>query len=285
MDFKVEFKKVRSFGEIINDSFLFIRQNIKALFKTFLYFSGIFVVAGIVSNVMYQLRIQEAAGQNSVSAMFGLTYLVVMAITLLSYTALTVSILCFIDLYNQKGRVAPTVEEVWGYFRYYFFRVFGSSLVIGLFLGICFLCCIIPGIYVFPAVSLVLPVMIFENAGLDYSLGRGFKLVKQQWWPTAGTLLMIWFITYAMMCFVMVPLIMAGLIGSFAGGQKALGLGIAITSAVLQGICQIFMILPLVGVSLCYFNLAERIEHTGLLGRINQFGNESDPSGETREDY
>jgi len=285
MDFKVEFKKVRSFGEIINDSFLFIRQNIKALLKTSLYFSGIFVVAGIVSNVLYQLRIQEAAGQNSLSAMFGLTYLVVMTVTVLGYTALTVSILCFIDLYNQKDRVAPTVEEVWAYFRYYFFRVFGSSLVIGLFLGICFLCCFIPGIYVFPAVSLVLPVMIFENAGLDYSLGRGFKLVKQQWWPTAGTLLMIWFITYAMMCFVMVPLVVGGLIGSFAGGQQALGLGMAITSAVLQGICQIFMILPLVGVSLCYFNLAERLEHGGLLSRIDQFGKESDTSGETREDY
>ena len=40
---KVEFRKVRDFGEVISDTFLFMKQNFKPLFKAFFYLCGFFL--------------------------------------------------------------------------------------------------------------------------------------------------------------------------------------------------------------------------------------------------
>jgi len=34
----------------------------------------------------------------------------------------------------------------------------------------------------------------------------------------------------------------------------------------------VLLIIPVIGVSLCYFNLAERLDNTGLMSRIDQLG-------------
>ena len=47
---KINFKKVRDFGEIFNDSFLFLKKNFKSLFKCILFIPGpIILIAGILS--------------------------------------------------------------------------------------------------------------------------------------------------------------------------------------------------------------------------------------------
>jgi hypothetical protein len=53
---KIELAKTRDFGEIINDTFLFMRQNFKPLLKYFFTFCGIFLAAGTVCSTLYQLK-------------------------------------------------------------------------------------------------------------------------------------------------------------------------------------------------------------------------------------
>lgn len=296
MSSQLEFKKLREFGEIINDTFVFIRQNLKGLLKTFVYFCGFFVVIAAIAAILQQLGLRKivtsmenpGAGPADIYSgfeqIFSWNYLIVVIFGVANYAAMNVAILSFVSLYVEKGNVSPTVEQVWSYFKYYFLRALGSSIFVSVFLVFCFALCILPGIYVFPAMTLFFPVMIFENGSLTYSFGRTFKLLKDQWWLTAATVLILFVITYACVSFVSMPVALFTMMGTFTQGIKGLSDTMIIVSTVLQYICQVFMIVPIVGLSLIYFNLAERRENSGLMGRIDQFGQSKNPFG-TPEQY
>jgi len=296
MSEKLEFRKLREFGEIINDMFQFLKQNFKPLMKTYIYLCGFFVLGGMIAAIMYQLGVQKVAfgygnGQSTVYGiqkfydLFTFNYFLVIILSMLNYTAITVSILCFIALYVQKGNQAPTVEEVWAYFKYYFLRVFASGFAVLIFLVICFLFCFIPFVYVFPAMSIFYSVMVLENGSFEYSFSRAFKLLKDQWWATAGAIFVIWIISYACMSIASMPAIILTLVSGFTKGSGGFSSLVIIVSTVIQYVCQVFMILPVIGVTLCYFNLVERMDNTGLMERINKLGKPEADVNATPEDY
>jgi len=291
MDNKIEFKKLREFGEVINDTFQFIKQNIKPLLKVFAYFCGFFLLATMIAAISQQISMYQnmLSPQQNPYAFFLRSFswsgIILIIFYYLSYVALNVSILCFISLYVEKGKVAPTVEEVWSYLKYFFLRAMGGTFLISLFFMVCLICCIIPGIYVFPAVSLFLPVMIFENGSLSYSFSRSFKLLKDQWWITIATMAVLWIITYACTLFVSMPAMIINMASMVAqGGNVGPGVTSIIITNVIQYVCQVFMIIPLIGSSLVYFNLAERAGNTGLFDRINEMG-ETKPDFNKDEQY
>lgn len=286
---KLEFKKLREFGEIINDLFLFIKQNIKALLKVFVYFCGIFILGSMISGIFQQIGMQKAmaTGDDSLAMLgkiFNLSYFLLLLFNLVSYTAMNVCILSFIAVYIKNGNVAPGLDEVWAYFKYYFFRMLGSGILIGLFCTLCFFFFLIPGIYVMPAMMLFFPVMIYENASFSYSFDRAFKLIKGHWWSTFGAMLIIYFITLATQSLASLPAIIFTLFSAFTEGAKGLSNTAIIISTTVQYLCQVFMIIPIVGISLCYFNLVERLDSAGLMDRIGQMGT-SKETFNTPEEY
>nr|WP_121269664.1 hypothetical protein [Pedobacter schmidteae] len=283
MSEKIEFKKVRAFGEIINDTFLFVRENLRALLKVFVYLCGFFVLAGIVASVMQQLSVQgmiSNAGNPSAFAnmgsVFTLNYFLVILFSMGTSAAITVSTLSFIALYIQKGKVAPSPEEVWAYFKYYFFRVFFSNIFLMLFVVFAFMLCLIPGFYVFPAMCLFFPIMVLENSDFSYAFSRSFKLLKDQWWVTAGTIFIIFMIAYACMMFAAVPGMILTMVGTFIPGLEEWKMVMLIIGAIIQNLSYVFMMIPFIGVAMVYFNLVEVQESTGLMDRINQFGQTKD---------
>jgi hypothetical protein len=250
----------------------------------------------MLAAIMYQVGLQKinfGYGGNQANAnpfnrfgqLFSFNYFVVIIFSLLNYTAITVSTLSFIALYVQKGNQAPTVEEVWSYFKYYFLRVFGSSIAVCIFLIICLLFCGLPFFYVFPAMSLFYSIMVVENGSFEYSFSRSFKLLKDQWWVTAGAIFVIWIITYACMSMASMPAIILTMVSAFTKASGGMSTFIIVISTVIQYVCQVFMILPVIGVTLCYFNLVERLDNTGLLERINQLGKSETNLNSTPEDY
>lgn len=281
MSGQIEFKKLRAFGEVVNDTFLFIKENFKPLLKVLLYLCGFFILAGIVATVMQQMNVQALTKNpnnpfelNKFTDLFSWNYFLVILVSIGTGTAITVSTMSFIALYIQKGKVAPNPEEVWDYFKFYFFRTFFSSIALSLFLVLAFVCCIVPGVYVFPALSLFYAVMILENASFEYSFKRSFKLLKDQWWATAGVTLILWVISYACMMFASVPGAILTMVGTFVPGLEKWNKVMIIIGSILQHVSYVFMIIPIIGASFCYFNLVELKESGGLMDRINQFGEE-----------
>ena len=294
MQNKVEFKKRREFGEIISDTFLFIKQNFKPLMTAVLYLCGFFLLAGLVSSIMAQLQMvgaMEGLKRGSITSPFQMItnfsfgYLLVIIFMVCSYTSFYVTVLSYISIYIQKGNVAPTIEEVWAYFKFYFFRVMGSGIIMSIFLVICFICCIIPGIWVFPAVSIFYPIMVIENAGLGYSFNRCFKLVTNEWWITAATIIVVSIIVYACSLVIQLPAMIIGMASAFTHLEQPITKTYAIVTSLAQQLSQVFMIIPIISSTLIYFNLVERKENTGLMSRIENLGQTASQENSTPEEY
>lgn len=62
----------------------------------------------------------------------------------------------------------------------------GVLELIGLFI------CVIPGVYLWAAFAVAMPVLLIENAKGSRALSRSRLLVSGRWWPTFGTLLVVW---------------------------------------------------------------------------------------------
>jgi len=291
---KIEFKKRRDFGQIINDTFTFIRQNFKSLITTYFIFCGLFVLGGMLSMLLQQYKTVNMfnnmdinSGTRNISFIdrFGFEYILAIIFSLASYASTVVAVLSYIAVYVQKGNQVATTDEVWGYFKYYFLKVFGSSLLLSLLVGVGLLFCLIPGLWLLPFVSVIFPIMIMENGSLGYSFNRSFKLVKDNFWLTFGTLIIVYIIVYACMTVVVLPTTLLSMIGLFSHKRPEMSLIFTMLSTVLQYLCQVFTIIPMVTVALIYFNLLEEKENTGLMERISNFGNTEKPMDTRPEEY
>jgi len=292
---QIEFRKIREFGDIIGDTFVFIKQNFKPLLKAFLTLCGVFILGGILSSLFMQLNLFSNNGTINIASSYssgwgrlynlGVSYIFMVVFMMLNYTSMYIAVLSYISIYIQKGNQQPSVAEVWAYFKYYFFRVLGSSLLIGIFFVVCLICCLIPGIYVFPAITLFFPIMIMENGNFSHAFSRSFALVKNEWWITAATLMVIYIIFYAFSFVVQLPAYIILMISAFSGAEGMITRSYAVAAAVGQQAAQVFLIIPIVCAALCYYNLVERKESSGLMGRIDGFGQANNQDNSSPEEY
>ncbi|MFC0515879.1 hypothetical protein ACFFGT_16775 [Mucilaginibacter angelicae] len=284
---QIELAKSRDFSETISDTFTFVKQNIKPLFKAFFTFSGFFILAGTISAVFFQIKVTNIANGSmpgpiasrleygpSIFETFGVEYFLTIIFYLLTITVLKVTTFSYVALYKEKGNQAPSTEELWGYIKYYFWRILGASFVSNLLLGFGFLFCLIPGIYLAPIFALIFPIIVFENASFGYAFNRCFTLIKENWWLTFGILVVTWIIIYVCIMAITLPATMINVIGLILHPQKGAGLSVtaSVITVILQHLSMVFLTIPIITICLCYFNLTETKEGTNLLERINKLG-------------
>lgn len=292
---KLEFRKLREFSDLIGDTIVFIRQNFKPLIKAVFCFCGIFIVGGIISMVIQKMAtptdmsVAYSYGARMSATVFTWQYLLLMIFSLLNYTSLYVTVLSYIAIYIQKGNVAPTIDEIWAYFKYYFLRMFGSLFTMVLLLGLCFLLCLFPGVYMFPSFCIFFPIMIIENGSFSHSFSRSYSILKNEWWITAAVLIIIYVITFAASFIIQIPTFALTIIETIAHlkGGNPFNLTYTVIEAVFAYLAQILMIIPIICATLIYFNLVERKESSGLLARIDGLGqsHHTPPTESIPEEY
>jgi hypothetical protein len=264
---KIELSKVREFGDIISDSFILIRQNFKPLMTAYLVICGMFIVTGVLVTVVANWQ-QAAEGSSGPFSFWGFTGLL---FQLIEYTAVILTTISYLAIYKQKDNQAPTFLEVWEYFKFYFFRVFGAQVVltIGLFLG--FLFCFLPGIYLSPIFALVTPIMVIENTNVEYAIRKAFRIIKENWWFTFGVILLLSIIIVMAFLLFFIPAAIF-----YSGSQWLTGNSFNTTFNIIQAIIihagQVLWLLPIIAVTLVYYSLAEHTEGSSLVNRIKMFG-------------
>lgn len=283
----VELAKTRDFSETISDTFTFVKQNIKPLLKSFFVFNGFFLLAGTLSAVFFQIKIVNLANGgmtpgtvvnpdygSSFFERFGVEYFLTIGLYLLTLTMLKITTYSYVAIYKEKGNQAPTLEEIWGFIKYYFWRILGASFVSNILLVIGFVFCIIPGIYLAPIFALIFPIIVFENASFGYAFNRCFTLIKENWWLTFGVLIVTWIIVYVCIMAITLPASIFNVIGIMLHPQKGpvLSVTASVLTVILQHLCMVFLIIPIITICLCYFNLTESKEGTNLLERISKLG-------------
>lgn len=288
MEENIEFRKVRSFGDLVGDSFIFVTRNWKPLLKSYYSICGFFVLGAIVTGILQQNKVislvNSGAIYQSPYSFWGWESALSFIFALLSFISLSITVLSFISLYNEKGNVAPSVEEVWAYFKYFFFRLLGAHILLGLLLIFALVCIVVPAIYLWPVTSVILAVMVFENASIGYSFDRAFRLIKSQWWITFGAFFVTALIVYAGTIMLVMPVSFLTGARMATGGFKSSLTGVMVMT-VIQYLCQVFWVLLFVVISLAYFSLAERIDGSGLRERINSIGKDDDDALLPMEEY
>ena len=298
MDSNIELAKPRDFGEIISDTFTFVKQNFKPLLKYFFIFCGFFLLATAATSVLTQINVFRSVNNfnpNSFDndspykafAFLTPVYFLSIFFSMLSYTAVTVTVLSFMALYKQKQNQVPEIDEMWGYFKYYFLKILGSSIVLAILVIVGCIFCLIPGIYLSPIMALVLPIMVIENTSFNYAFNQSFRLIKNNWWMIFGALVVIFIVLYVGQMILVLPaslLTMGNLFFHFTKGTAISITAIIITTA-LASFAHILQILLVAGTCVCYFSLNENKEGTGLLERINQFGASAPDTDTTGEEY
>jgi len=281
---KIEFRKVRDFGEILGEVFQFLRQEGKAFFRVFFAICGVFMLLHAVLTGWLNANVFSGALESSFSnkltytKLFTANYFVTVLVSAMSYTSMQVTVFSYITAYVANGNVSPDIEQVWKMFTKYFFKVFLFTIPLYLLIVVGMLFCLAPGIYfavVFAPFALVL---INEDLDFGDAFSRCMYLIKANFWPSIG----LYFV--AVIIYYIAHMVIGVAVGAAAGAVAYLTTNdissvVATVTSFLSvfGLC--FYLLPLLTIAFNYFNLVEQKEGTGILNRIGSIG-----KGNTNQD-
>ena len=287
----INFKQERDFGDLFNATFGFISQEFKKLGTAILYFVVPFLLLASIAMTIYAVKAQELSQSivqgdkpdpliafKTMGSLFG--YIGVgLLLSLIATTVLMSTVYGYIKLYIQKGSDGFSLNDVWGQVARTFFPFVGATIVVGLLIVAGAIFCLLPGIYLAVALSVVLCIMIFEEVSFSVAFSRSFKLVKNNWWSTFAVFLVATIIVYILSILVSIPSLLMGFESMFSNlkaGQPILGanfsMGFYIVSAFTRLFTQVFMVIPVVITAFLYFSFVEKAESPSLVNRIDQIG-------------
>ncbi len=279
---KIEFRKARDFGSIINDTFAFVRQNIAILFKALVFITGpLLLVQGVLAGLYSSkssLILSGGDTANPFAAIFSIEYLLLILCGLVSYTFITLIALEFITLYSEKGPGSVTVDDIWQAIRRDFWMIVFTN--IGTFFVVLFfmLLLVVPGVYFAIVMALVPMVRVQERIGFFAAIRRSSKLISGSWWFTLGLLFLMAIIVGMMGSVLALPsagVSFLALLHKVNESNHAFRVLFIITG-ILQQLTSMFSVVILMAIGFQYFSLAEKKEGRGLLRKIEDIGKPND---------
>ncbi|MFY0594195.1 hypothetical protein [Roseivirga sp.] len=296
---QIEFYKKRQFGEKLNATFVFIRENALPFFKIQLMIAGpiLLLIAILLGTMVGDLNFDFQSGftANDIISMlevYGLSLLSTMVTT----TVIPAVTYGYMVAYQESAPKDITVASVTKGFASRFFNILGFNILTYIVVIIASMFFILPGIYVAITLSLGAAIIVIESSNPIDAFSRSFKLISGKWWSTFGLILVMVIIGYIINLFFGIPrLIIMGL-DAFTSFQEDGDInGLELMSGTSQAMNILFSLFETFGqillytlvyitVAFQYFNLVERKESRGLVSKIEQMdkgGSEDDEN----EDY
>ncbi len=289
---KIKLYKIRSFSQKLNATIEFIRQNFKSLGKAIIYILGpLAILNGLLLSQYFNFMFGNLDPQNIDSFqspfafVFNPSYIGFLILSMISGLLNYSIIVNFMRLYKEKFPEEITVTEILNTSWRDVLPLLGLMLVMGILLMLSFIVFIIPGIYFMIALSLAVPVLIFEKEGIFEAMSRSFKLTKGKWWSTFGLLMVSYFLMQAVAMIFIIPFYVFYFLGIFTMVEEV-GINADVSSWWFQAgmtLSVMLMILgsflaqsiPIIAINFQYFNLVERHESVGLIGEIEQLDSEN----------
>ncbi|WP_378184902.1 hypothetical protein ACE939_08665 [Aquimarina sp. W85] len=286
----ITFRKKRELGDVINDTFSFLRNHFKPLlsilFKTALI---PFLLALVATGYYTQLssKIFNPGGYNPYelgdpSGIF-IAMLFLFITMVLFYSVLFSTVLHYIKAYI-KDEHAIDANEIKDAVADNFLKFLGLGILSSLLMGFGAMLCVLPGIYFYVPVSLVFAIMVFEGGSITDVISRSFELIKGEWWVTFGTLLVVGVLISLIGLVFSVPAMIYTFSKGFVAASESSYLnpsdGIDWVYIVLNSVASaaqyLLYSITAVASALIYFNLHEKKYHTGVLEEIDSIGKNSD---------
>lgn len=281
-----EFRKIRDFGGILNDSFDFIKLEYKRLGKALLIYLLPFLVVTAAANVFLQSNYYSALLNEGITyssnplqsynwgSMFGMY-----TILFLNYTVLSSVVLAFIKTYRSNNGEFE-VSDISSLLIPYSFKLLVAYLISGLLTILGFVLLIIPGIYLGIVFTLIAPILIFEDVKLGDALNRCFFLIRSNWWRTFGILVLGSIIVSLISLVVSLPMIIFTAVNSFHAlkdnnPEAIFSTSYLVINAVVSVIQHLVYGLLIILIAINYFSLVEAKERPTLQERIDNLNSEN----------
>ena len=277
----IQFKKQRELGEIISVTFKFLRENYRALIKsiTQVVAPTFILLIAALAYYTYTVAGSPLAAIEGNSGEFIISFFILAVTLLLFYASLYGTILHYIKSYIENNGTVDEAEIKTGAQDDLgkLFMVFIISAVI-VFTGLILF--IIPGIYLMVPLSLVATVLVFNKMSLGDSISYGFSLVKDHWWTTFFSIVVIWLLVYVIGLIFQLPLIIYTSIKMITIAQEGsladpvsnsdwVFILLNVVSSVIQYLLSSIFVIAL---AFIYFNLNEHKNLTGTYETIDKLG-------------
>lgn len=289
----INFHKEREVGEILSDSFSFIRQNFKPLSKILLKGVGpillLFVIAFTAYNFIIlkgsnevlitgeiENRIGELTSRFATTFAFGILFL--MVVSLLFYSMFFSSINFAVQSYiENKGEI--DVEEVTQKSKEKWFGFFGLALLGGIMMFFGMMALVIPGIYLFVPLSIVFSIMAFRGLTISESISYSFKLIRGSWWKSFLILFLMYLIYWISSFIFQIPLSIYTFIRTFVAARSdnlsmdtIMDWPYYILSALSLLVRLVLYGFIIITTTFLYFSLNEKRNRTGVFETIENLG-------------
>ncbi|MCB9184522.1 MAG: hypothetical protein H6591_11455 [Flavobacteriales bacterium] len=285
----VQLRQVRDFGQIISATFFFLRQEWKPLARAILTIGlpatvlGGFLAGGTIASLQ---NLQYTGGDPS-DVLGGIStglFLMIPGILILAVGWLFVVSMVheYIRAYHLNEHHGITTGELARRGASQIGPYFGAGFLSALLMIIGMLLCILPFFYVWTVLSLALVAHAIERTGGSGALGRSNQLVKGDFWPTLGLLLVISLIVAFINGALQLPFTIVGIIvgintglDSLDGGSAGLPTWWATFNAISTSVqwCVQMLTYPITVVCMAmkYFSRVEETEGHGLREKIAGF--------------
>ena len=294
---KIEFFKEREFGDKINITFAFIRQNAGSYLKYQLFISGPFIAVGVILTALFMssfFGIITSAGANGVadpSAVLGSmgNLFLTMLIYMMIYLVVSLVGLGYMRAYHESPDGKVDMSDITRRFWKKLPAGLGAVLLGLVCISIGYLFLIIPGIYLAIAFSLILVIIMFEDDSNSVSvIGRSIKLTGGKWWSTFGLLFVTSIIAAAIGYVIQLPVALISFSQEFTSASES-GVvdpeGFGTTFGVVYSLFYYIALLINVfivqtALAFQYFNLVEKKESRGLMDKIEGMGASTEEQNE-----
>lgn len=270
---EIQFRKKREIGEIISDSFEFLKQEHKQLLRLItIYVLPFLILYGIIQ-VQVQMKIvgsfdltsPETISPENIMANSGPIFMNVFISSLFSLfvqSLLAAAFYSYVEVYIRKGKGNFEFSEISSRLFSNGLIALGANLLLFVAVTIGVMLCIIPGLYFANTFSLVLMIAIFEKRGITNAFSQSWNLVNRQWWNTFLLILLSLVIVWLIGFFISLPTIFLGVGNSIAGIQESGTIEQPVWYWVIIGastvIAAVFWVIPYTFLAFQYFNLKER---------------------------
>jgi hypothetical protein len=269
---KIEFRKVRDFGGLLNVTFDYLKKNFKVLFKSNLLISAPAILLAGVFMGIYQSSMFNFTDSPDL-ALIGIPFLIGLLFTILAYTIVTIVTYSHLMVYKQSEDGIFDIEDVWQMVKKNFFLILFTGIGYTLAVGLGFILLIIPGVYLSITLSLIFIVRIEEDLGFFDALTRCKKLIKDNWWFTFGLILVVGIVQGFLMYALYIPGYIVMFFTAFTGYEQepgSLNRILYILTSILSSLGTLSYMISTIAIAFHYYNLVERKEAPGLLQQIEE---------------
>jgi len=267
---EIDFRKKREFGDILSDSFDFLKQEYQPIFKLVLTYVLPFLILYAIVQVKVQMKLSgviDFANTESIMENIGPFYMNLFLYSLFGVFVQSLfmgTYYSYLEVYVEKGKGNFTLADITPLLFSNGMYALLVNLIVFVVVVFGFIFCFIPGIYFANIFSLAVAILIFEKKGIGDSLWKSRNLVSTQWWNTfliniVGILLVMVF------GFVIsLPITISGMsnsifnLGEMATMEQPMWYWVAF--GVTSVISTILYVIPYTFIAMQYFNLEERIK-------------------------